>query len=54
METPRLCTHTRVCVCRFNVCVCIHGPAYMARVPEAMKSMFFALKIEVQNESHII
>ena len=47
METPRLCTHTRVCVR-------IHGPAYVARVPEAMKSMFFALKIEVRNESHII
>ena len=45
---------TRVCIRMFNVCVHIHGLAYATRVPEVMKDKFFALKIEVWNESHIV
>jgi len=54
METLGLCTHTRICVRRFDVCVYIHGPAYIARVLEIMKGKFPILKTEVWNESHIL
>ena len=53
-ETLGLCMQTRVCIRMFNVCVHIHELAYAARVPEVMKDKFFALKIEVWNESHIV
>ena len=46
--------HTHVCVCRVDVYVRIHRPMYTARVPETMKDKFYALKIEVWNESHIV
>ena len=54
METIGLRTHTRICVFRFDVCVCIHGLAYAPRVPEIMKDKFFALKIKIWNKSHIV
>ena len=53
-KTLGLRTHTCVYVRRFNVCVCIHGPMYAAKVPEAMKGKFFCIKAEVWNESHIV
>ena len=46
--------HTRVCVRKFDVCICIHELAYAARVPEAMKCKFFYIKVEIWNESYII
>ena len=54
MKTLGLCTHTRVCVLRFDTGVCTHGPAYAARVLEVMKSRFFCIKSKVWNEFHII
>ena len=41
MKTLSLCTQIHLCVCRFDVCECIHEPAYVARVLEAIKDKFF-------------
>ena len=39
--------HTHVCVRRFDVCVCIHGPVYAIGVLEAMKDNFFFLALKL-------
>ena len=41
METLRLRTQIHICICRFDVCICIHGPVYIAKVLEAIKDKFF-------------
>ena len=47
MKTLGLCTHTRVCVRRFDVCAHIHEPAYTFRVPKTMKDKVFYINVEV-------
>ena len=54
MKTLGLHMHTRVCVRRLDICVCIHEPVYAARVSKTMKNKFFWIKADVWNKSHIV
>ena len=49
-----MCFTNSLYVCKFNVCVRIHGPAYADRVPVAMQDKFFYIKPKVWNKSHIV
>ena len=54
MKTLGLHMHTRICVRRLDVYVCIHGPVCAARVSKTMKNKFFCIKANVWNECHIV